>query len=781
MKRTTRTDAPQKRRAEQMSRGNQVPSSALTSEGRLRVAIEHVEPEVDGGRYPIKRELGDTIVVQADLFADGHDVIRGLLRYRHEHQDEWLETPLSFSGNDRWQASFEVRELGHYRYSIIGWVDHFATWQRDMRKRLIAQQDVTVDILIGTQLIEKAYGHASDTSRRRLKDIQAAVSRCDPRSQTQLDLLLGQDVAEVMADCVDHRLRSSYDRELLVVVDRPKARFSAWYEMFPRSTTDEGQPHGTFKDCESRLSYIAEMGFDVLYLPPIHPIGETHRKGPNNNPRGDSASVGSPWAIGARSGGHKAIHSQLGSLEDFKQLLAVAREKGIEIALDLAFQCSPDHPYVKQHPEWFITRPDGTIQFAENPPKQYQDIFPLNFESDAFPELWKELRGVIQYWIDHGIRIFRVDNPHTKPFLFWKWLIGDVKAAYPETIFLAEAFTRPKVMYHLAKVGFTQSYTYFAWRNSKPELTDYFTELTKSPVREFFRPNLWTNTPDILTEHLQHGGRPVFMVRLALAAAYPETIFLAEAFTRPKVMYHLAKVGFTQSYTYFAWRNSKPELTDYFTELTKSPVREFFRPNLWTNTPDILTEHLQHGGRPVFMVRLALAATLGSNYGIYGPAFELYENRPQKPGSEEYLDSEKYEVRRWDITRPDSLKEFIGLINRIRRENPALQSDGRLQFHPIDNDYLLAYSKQSPDGSNVILVVVNLSPHHVHSGWLELDLSALGIHVNRPFQVHDLLTHAYYVWQGSRNYVQLDPHSVPVQIFAVRRNLRREQDFDYFL
>lgn len=691
MKRTTRTDAPQKRRAEQMSRGNQVPSSALTSEGRLRVAIEHVEPEVDGGRYPIKRELGDTIVVQADLFADGHDVIRGLLRSRHEHQDEWLETPLSFSGNDRWQASFEVRELGHYRYSIMGWVDHFATWQRDMRKRLIAQQDVTVDILIGTQLIEKAYGHASDTSRRRLKDIQAAVSRCDPRSQTQLDLLLGQDVAEVMADCVDHRLRSSYDRELLVVVDRPKARFSAWYEMFPRSTTDEGQPHGTFKDCESRLSYIAEMGFDVLYLPPIHPIGETHRKGPNNNPRGDSASVGSPWAIGARSGGHKAIHSQLGSLEDFKQLLAVAREKGIEIALDLAFQCSPDHPYVKQHPEWFITRPDGTIQFAENPPKQYQDIFPLNFESDAFPELWKELRGVVQYWIDHGIRIFRVDNPHTKPFLFWKWLIGDVKAAYPETIFLAEAFTRPKVMYHLAKVGFTQSYTYFAWRNSKPELTDYFTELTKSPVREFFRPNLWTNTPDILTEHLQHGGRPVFMVRLALAA------------------------------------------------------------------------------------------TLGSNYGIYGPAFELYENRPQKPGSEEYLDSEKYEVRRWDITRPDSLKEFIGLINRIRRENPALQSDGRLQFHPIDNDYLMAYSKQSPDGSNVILVVVNLSPHHVHSGWLELDLSALGIHVNRPFQVHDLLTHAYYVWQGSRNYVQLDPHSVPVQIFAVRRNLRREQDFDYFL
>ncbi|MBX3123822.1 MAG: alpha-1,4-glucan--maltose-1-phosphate maltosyltransferase, partial [Nitrospira sp.] len=379
------------------------------------------------------------------------------------------------------------------------------------------------------------------------------------------------------------------------------------------------------------------------------------------------------------------------SLGDFEQLVAAAQTNGIEIALDLAFQCSPDHPYVKEHPEWFKTRPDGTIQFAENPPKQYQDIFPLHFETDAYPDLWKELREVVQYWIDHGIRIFRVDNPHTKPFLFWKWLISDVKASYPETIFLAEAFTRPKVMYHLAKIGFTQSYTYFAWRNSKQELTDYFTELTTSSVREYFRPNLWTNTPDILTEHLQHGGRPVFMARLALAA------------------------------------------------------------------------------------------TLGSSYGIYGPAFELYEHRPQKPGSEEYLDSEKYEVRRWDINRPDSLKEFIGLINRIRRENPALHRDESLQFHPIDNEYLLAYSKQSADGSNVILIVVNLSPHHVHSGWLELNLAALGIEANQPFQVHDLLTQAYYVWQGPRNYVQLDPHSVPAQIFAVRRNLRREEDFDYYL
>jgi starch synthase (maltosyl-transferring) len=660
-------------------------------ERRHRVAIEHVQPEIDGGRYPIKRVVGDTIVVEADLFADGHDVVRGILYHRHEQSEDWLETPLKLVTNDRWQGSFDVPQLGRYRYGVKGWIDHFATWQRDMRKRVEAQQDVTVDLRIGTGLIEEAARHAAGESGARLKNIRAALSSSAPPFKAQLDVLLGEDAAEAMADCIDRRLVTMYDRELIVVVDRPLARFGAWYEMFPRSAVNADHAHGTFKSCESRLSYIAEMGFDILYLPPIHPIGETHRKGRNNNPRGDSGSVGSPWAIGARDGGHTAIHPQLGTLNDFKDLMAAAKRKGIEIALDLAFQCSPDHPYVKEHPEWFTTRPDGTIQFAENPPKKYQDIFPLNFESEAYPELWKELRGVVQYWIDQGIRIFRVDNPHTKPFPFWKWLIADVKDRYPDSIFLSEAFTRPKVMYHLAKLGFTQSYTYFTWRNTKTELTDYFTELTKSEVREYFRPNLWTNTPDILTEHLQHGGRPVFMARLALAA------------------------------------------------------------------------------------------TLGASYGIYGPAFELYEDRPQKPGSEEYLDSEKYEVRHWDIARPDSLKEFIGVINRIRRDNPALQSDSSLQFHPVDNDHLLAYSKQSPDGTNVILVVVNLSPHHVHSGWLELDLSALGVQADRPFQVHDLLTHAYYLWQGPRNYVQLDPHSVPVQIFAVRRNLRREQDFDYFL
>ena len=667
------------------------PSPALAVEGRRRVAIEHVEPEIDGGRYPIKRVAGDMVIVTADLFADGHDVVGGVLRHRHEEQDVWRETPLIFVTNDRWQASFEVSELGRYCYGVMGWIDHFATWQRDMRKRLEAHQDVTVDLRIGTGLIEEAVARARGDLQQRLQDLHKALVSAQGQPRSHLDLLLGEDAAAIMTKCIDRRFATTYDRELVVVVDRPKARFSAWYEMFPRSIVNGGKPHGTFKDCEARLDYIADLGFDVLYLPPIHPIGETHRKGRNNNPQGDADSVGSPWAIGASDGGHTAIHTQLGTLDDFKHLMASAKSKGLEIALDLAFQCSPDHPYVKKHPEWFTTRPDGTIQFAENPPKKYQDIFPLNFESEAYPELWKELRSVVQYWIDQGIRIFRVDNPHTKPFPFWKWLIGDVKNRYPDILFLSEAFTRPKVMYHLAKLGFTQSYTYFTWRTTKEELIEYFTDLTQTQIKDYFRPNLWTNTPDILTEQFQHGGRPVFMARLALAA------------------------------------------------------------------------------------------TLGANYGIYGPAFELCEARPYKPGSEEYLDSEKYEIRCWDLAKPESLKEFIQLINRIRRANPALQRDGSLLFHPVDNEYLIAYSKRSEDGSNTILVVVNLSPHHVHSGWVELNLSALGLEADRPFGVHELLTEAYYQWHGQRNYVQIDPHSVPVQIFSVRQNLRREQNFDYFL
>ena len=489
----------------------------------------------------------------------------------------------------------------------------------------------------------------------------------------------------------DRRLSTTYDKQLLVVVDREKARFGTWYEMFPRSCSAEPGRHGTFADAEERLKYVAGMDFDVIYLPPIHPIGHTHRKGKNNTPRPEPHDPGSPWAIGSEEGGHKAVHPQLGTIEDFEHFVARAGEHGMEVALDLAYQCSPDHPFVKEHPEWFRHRPDGTIQYAENPPKKYEDIYPLDFETETWPELWEELKSIVLFWIGHGVRIFRVDNPHTKPFRFWEWLIEAVKAEHPDVIFLAEAFTRPKVMYRLAKLGFTQSYTYFAWRTAK-------------------------------------------------------------------------------------W-----ELEQYFTELTKSGVAQFFRPNLWPNTPDILTEQLQTGGRPAFMQRLVLAATLGASYGIYGPAFELQESQPLEEGSEEYLDSEKYEIRDWELERPESLADFIGRVNRIRKENPALQSDRSLCFHRIDNDELIAYSKCTEDRANVVLTVVNLNPRLTQEGWLELDLDPIGVDPDQSFQVHDLLTEARHVWQGSRNFVRLDPSVFPAHVFRIRARVRTEHDFESFM
>lgn len=659
-------------------------------DGRRRVVIEGVGPEIDGGRFPIKRVVGQSVVVEADVFTDGHDEIAGVIRYRHEREQDWTDVPLVFVENDRWRASFKVLEQGLYHYTVAAWIDHFRTWQRDMRKRVAADQDVAVDLLIGRDLIKAAALHAGGSEAERLSAIARAMEYGEEREQT-LKTVLGQELADLMARHADHPWPTIYDKELAVIVDRARAGFGAWYEAFPRSCASEPSRHGTFQDCEARLPYIAGMGFDVLYLPPIHPIGRTFRKGKNNDPVGSPDSVGSPWAIGAVEGGHQAIHPDLGTPEDFRRLIAKAQEQDLEIALDLAFQCSPDHPYVKHHPEWFVQRPDGTIQYAENPPKKYQDIYPLNFESDQWAPLWRELKEVVVHWIDQGVRIFRVDNPHTKPFAFWEWLIAEVKRDHPDVLFLAEAFTRPKVMYRLAKLGFTQSYTYFAWRQTKGELIQYFTELTKTEVREYFRPNLWPNTPDILTEQLQHGGRPTFIARFILAA------------------------------------------------------------------------------------------TLGANYGIYGPAFELMESRPQKAGSEEYLDSEKYEIRAWDRDRTDSLRELICRVNRIRRENAAFHDDERLVFHHVDNDELIAYSKRSVDGDNVTLTVVNLSPHYTHSGWVHLDLQALGVQADKPFQVVDLLTDAYYTWEGPRNYVQLDPHSMPAHIFHLRFNLRTEHDFDYFM
>ncbi|MBI2822260.1 MAG: DUF3416 domain-containing protein [Acidobacteria bacterium] len=656
----------------------------MSKAGRSRVVIEGVRPEIDCGRFPIKRTTGERVVVEADIFADGHDAVSCVLLHRKEQDPQWTEVPMEPVVNDRWRGEFTAGEPGRYRYCVQASVDRFKSWRHDVRKKVLAGQTLGIELQAGAELLEAAAAGAPPEDAGKLK---AWAGRLRAGDDGNAD----GDVAALMERYAPRRFVCTYGKELPLEVDREKARFSTWYEVFPRSCAADPGRHGTFRDCEERLAYIASMGFDVLYLPPIHPIGRAFRKGKNNTPVAGPDDPGSPWAIGSEEGGHKSVHPQLGTLQDFRRLLSRAREYGLEVALDLAFQCTPDHPYVKEHPEWFHRRPDGTIQYAENPPKKYQDIYPFDFETARWQELWEELRSVVLFWIDQGVRIFRVDNPHTKPFVFWEWLISDVKKQYPEVIFLSEAFTRPKVM----------------WR--------------------------------------------------------------------------LAKLGFTQSYTYFAWRNTKRELTEYFSPLTAGELREFFRPNLWPNTPDILTEYLQFGGRPAFISRLVLAATLGASYGIYGPAFELCEDRALEPRSEEYLDSEKYEIKHWDLGRAGSLKGLIARVNRIRRENPALQSNESLRFHPVDNDELICYSKRTVDLSNVIVAVVNLDPHHPQGGWVELPVEDLGIPRDGSYQVHDLLGGGRYLWQGRRNYVQIHPRTAPAHILRLRRRVRTEHDFDYYM
>jgi len=656
------------------------------------VVIENVYPEIQGGRFPIKRTAGERVVVGADIFTDGHDAISAVLLFRRSGESAWLETPMEEEVNDRWQGSFTVLELGQYEYTLQAWVDHFGSWQRGFIKKVEAGQDILVDILIGAKLVEGAIERAAGEAAQQLGGYAASMRM--EGGHTLSDALASardEHLACLMALHPDRGMAATYKKQLTVEVNREKARFGAWYEMFPRSCASEPGRQGTFQDCIKRLPYVAGMGFDILYLPPIHPIGRKNRKGKNNNPVSSVDDIGSPWAIGSAEGGHQAIDPQLGTFEDFQQLVSAAGEIGLEVALDIAFQCAPDHPYVAEHPEWFRTRPDGTVQYAENPPKKYEDIYPLNFEIPQWRELWEELKDIMLFWANQGIRIFRVDNPHTKPFEFWEWAIREIKKQFPGVIFLAEAFTRPKVMYRLAKLGFTQSYTYFAWRNTKLELEQYFTELTQSEVREFFCPNLWPNTPDILTEYLQSGGRPAFMVRLILAA------------------------------------------------------------------------------------------TLGASYGIYGPAFELCENRPLSPGSEEYLYSEKYEIKNWDVNHADSLKGLIARVNQVRRANPALASNERLMFHSIDNNQLIAYSKTTEDLANIILVIVNLDPHSTQSGWLDLPLDYFGLGPQQAFQAHDLITDSRYLWQGTRNYVELNPHIMPAHILRIRRRVRSERGVDSFM
>jgi len=641
---------------------------------RARVVVRDVQPEVECGRFPAKRIVGDEVVVEASVFADGHDALCSFLRYRHETESEWRESEMQELFNDRWRGRFNVEMAGQYRFTISAWVDEFKSWRRDLKKRIDAGQDLSPYMPAGVGHLKAAAARANGADGGRLLEAAARIS--DEPDVEAITAVLNEDIDALMLRFAD-RSDATTHRELSLIVDVERARFSTWYEMFPRSCSTEPGRHGTLKDCERLLPEIAAMGFDVLYFPPIHPIGVTHRKGPNNSTTSVPHDPGSPWAIGATDGGHKSIHAELGTIDDFRRLTAAARDHGIEIALDIAYQCSPDHPYVREHPEWFKWRADGTIQYAENPPKKYQDIYPFDMQSSHWKSLWQELKSIVEFWIDNGVRVFRVDNPHTKPFAFWEWMIGDLKRKHSDLIFLSEAFTRPNPMY-------------------------------------------W-----------------------------------------------LAKLGFTQSYTYFTWRNSKAELTEYFTELTQTTVREYFRPNLWPNTPDILHAYLQHGGRPAFMTRLILAATLGSNYGIYGPAFELCENTPRELGSEEYRDSEKYEIKHRNPYDPQSLRSLITRVNAIRKENRALQSNEWLRFHDADNDQIICYSKRTEHAENVVIMVVNLDPWHAQHGFITLPLEELGIDIHKPYRVTDLLTYASFRWQGPRNYVELRPHEMPAHILKV--------------
>ncbi len=653
---------------------------------RKRVIIEHICPSVDDGHFPARRVAGDRVPIRADIYADGHDLIRAVVRYRRAGDADFAEVELEPLGNDAWLGHITVDEIGLYEFTVEAWVDHFDTWIDGLRRKVEVDSHTDVDLMIGAGLLKAASARARDDAREAIMTAADLFESDSAPLQERAGRALDEELVELVRRYPDRSLATRAESLYPISVDPPHARFSAWYEMFPRSTWDLGDTagaaateptHATLRDVISRLDYVADLGFDVLYLPPIHPIGRSFRKGRNNALAANADDPGSPWAIGGPEGGHTSIHPDLGTEADFRELVKAATKRDIRIALDIAFQCSPDHPWVREHPDWFVRRPDGSIQYAENPPKKYQDIYPINFESDDWEALWAELKGVFEHWIDAGVTIFRVDNPHTKSFPFWEWCIRELKRDHPETIFLAEAFTRPRRMYGLAKRGFNQSYTYFAWRTRKDELEEYLTELTTTEVADFYRPSFWPNTPDILHEYLQLGGRPAFLIRLALAA------------------------------------------------------------------------------------------TLSSNYGIYGPAFELQEATPREPGSEEYLDSEKYEIRHWSIGDPRSIAPFIRSINAIRRENPALQRTRGLRFHAVDNDQIIAYSKSSEDGTNVVLVVANLSYEHTHSGWVEFSPAAVGHHDSRPFDVTELLSNTGHTWGDYWNFVRLDPYHAPVQIFRL--------------
>src|SRR6266513_3525526 len=647
------------------------------------VIIENLQPLIEGGRYPIKRIVGEDLAVETDIFKDGHDVVAAVLKWRVLGQRAWRETPMSFVDNDRWRGICTLYDEAVHEYTVEGWTDSFRSWQSEFAKKFEGGiSDLRSEALEGAAIVKAAASRARDRAdSARLREFAEQIVT---GANSEIYGIARSGELEVLMATYPHRADATqYEPIPQVVVDRSAAVFGAWYEFFPRSAEGRGDRGSTFRDCLPRLDDAKAMGFDVLYFPPIHPIGETNRKGPNNAVTCEPGDPGVPWAIGSEFGGHKAVDPNLGTLEDFDWLQSEVRKRGMEIALDFAINCSPDHPYVREHPEWFYKRPDGTIKYAENPPKKYEDIYPLNFRCENWQALWAEMKSIILFWAERGVRIFRVDNPHTKPVAFWEYLLS--------------------------------------------------------------------------------GGR----------AKYPDVIFLSEAFTKPKMMKVLAKAGFNQSYTYFTWRTARQELIDYFTELTQTAMREYFRANLWPNTPDILPKHLQEGGRPAFMVRSVLAATLSSVYGIYS-GFELCENAAL-PGREEYLDSEKYQFKERDWDAPGNIKDWITQINRIRKENRALHFYDNLRFYHADNPSILCYGKMTESRDNIILVVVNLDPSRVQDSYVYIPLPEFGPLDSDVYQVHDLLTDMRYLWRGERNYVELNPALQPAHIFRVRRWLAGEK------
>ncbi|MCO6489709.1 MAG: alpha-1,4-glucan--maltose-1-phosphate maltosyltransferase [Phaeodactylibacter sp.] len=648
---------------------------------RNRVVIENVHPEINGGQFFVKRIPGEQVDVTADIFGDGHDHIRASLLFRHESQKRWTEVFMEEHPNDVWTASFRVEKKGVYHYKLEGWIDHLLHWHDGFKKKYEAGQGMKVELQIGAKYLRETAKLYSKTQAETLLQF-AQVLEDENAYEQAIEAALSPRFSQAIYDCPMKQFQTVYDKNLRVRVGWEKELFSTWYEIFPRSTSAEPGRHGTFKDAGKLLPRIKEMGFDVLYFPPIHPIGKLNRKGKNNSVNAGPGEPGSPWAIGSDEGGHKAVHPELGTLDDYKDLIKKAGEYGIDIAFDLAFQCAPDHPYVKKHPDWFLWRPDGTIAYAENPPKKYQDIVPLNFETEDWKNLWEELKSVILFWCEAGVRIFRVDNPHTKPFRFWEWAIAEVQKEYPDTIFLAEAFTRPKVMAQLAKAGFNQSYTYFTWRTSKKEMEEYLTELTQTELREYFRPNFWPNTPDILAYELMNAG-----------------------------------------------------------------------PN-------------------AFVKRFLLAATLSSNYGMYAPSYELMENSPNTNGKEEYLNSEKYEIRHYDWSYRNRLTEVITRVNQIRRENPALQTTWNIHFTRTDNEQLMSYVKYNDDKSNIVWCIASFDVEYKQSGFIEVPKTLLGITRNVNLKVTDLITGEVFHWFNEWNYVELNPDKYPAHVLLVEKPQR---------